>query len=342
MQTIDLAAGPDGVYRPTGRTRTHRANAGGRGGGGNNSYTGSNAAGAAENDGGSFWGTMSFYNKTVATKLIKVMLIALIAIGIMVIINVKADPWWNLWIFLLTTILYTAIVLSPIPIVTSALLGTFYAWLANSKVSQRDLSQGALAGLKTLLDPILFGGLTVIQVVTGFLATWPLRENPAVFLLLLCGAMVIAVVFKRFRLGGEKWFAWGVVIYTATILLYALWTTIPSQAKTDYIPFYNSSEGSEKANEGGHAVARSGETIAPVGGWSDWVPAPKHLCVFWWGTEPNGDRFDAEYKDGVILVAYSGGTPKGAGVRFRSKTGEPEKVFHDSVLKSGGKCPDEQ
>ena len=87
-------------------------------------------------------------------------------------------------------------------------------------------------------------------------------------------------------------------------------------------------------------VFRSGSTTAPVAKYV-WERVPEHLCIYWYGRDPEGDNFATKYKDPSGQEKDYTGQPLEdmRAVGFMSTSGQPEPVNYDLLLKQQGKCP---
>jgi hypothetical protein len=265
---------------------------------------------------GSTSDTIRFYHRAVFRKILGIFLVLTLFIAIMVAVNVLIHPWWNTFFFLILTILTVANLWSPIPVVTAGLVGFLYSSFDNT-----DRSQGTLNGIRILLDKITVSTLIFLQVVVGFLATWPLAENPGAVMYVLCAAVLIALVFHRFNLGGGRWFAWGVVAYSGVILAIALWTTIPESLRT-WIPGYNylNDEVAEKTpGPQQPPTYRNGDTLVLGRGQSLTIILAGEITI------PNhvrGDCVKGSPKGKIAWVSNQGNTT----IKASPKSGKPELV----------------
>jgi len=228
------------------RGRDYQNHSSDNGGGGG---TGSNGGTSDSGDEGSSWNTIRFYNRLVGALILKWLIYIGLAIVFMLAVNVVAGPAWNLIPLFGAAILFTAIAVSPIPVVIAAVIG----FITNSS------PDGALRGIQALVTKFLPTGLMYLVIVTGFLATWSFRQNPLAFFYVAAGALLAVLVYHNFGLGGGKKFAYGVVAYATIIIVHALWTTIPAEDKV-WIPGYQAEvTGPPKVT--GYMNMKGGETV---------------------------------------------------------------------------------
>lgn len=221
MTTIEMEMGSDGVFRS--------APGGGSGGGGGTTGGPSSDPYSGASDGLEI---ASHYNRKVWAILFGLGLGSLLFLSLMLYINMHGGEGFILFVMMITSMYWVATALSPAPLGIAAILGFVQASLNNT-----DRSQGILRGIEVLFEKVMLGGLLVIQVSLGILSTWSFAENWMAFYYLLAGSILLLVVFHVFELGGGRYFAWGVAIYTAIVMIIALWTTIPDGTFRLWNPF---------------------------------------------------------------------------------------------------------
>ncbi|OGG85712.1 hypothetical protein A2392_02840 [Candidatus Kaiserbacteria bacterium RIFOXYB1_FULL_46_14] len=85
----------------------------------------------------------------------------------------------------------------------------------------------------------------------------------------------------------------------------------------------------------------SGQIIAPVGKWSDWISFPTDKCAYAWGEDPNGSRFVSRFLDrkGEIWTNNDSSGYYVAARSYRSTTERPERVSYQLVdRRPDGSC----
>ncbi len=87
-------------------------------------------------------------------------------------------------------------------------------------------------------------------------------------------------------------------------------------------------------------ITHSGTITAPVGQWSQWLHALANQCLYWQGEDPTGNRFRVQYTDSNGNIREYDGTPlqTARSVRFKSKTGNEERVIYELTRKVNGRC----
>lgn len=88
------------------------------------------------------------------------------------------------------------------------------------------------------------------------------------------------------------------------------------------------------------APTQSGVIQAQPHEWSSWLHALANQCLSWQGEDPTGHRFDVQYADGRGEVYLYTGAPfqEARAVRFKSRTGHPEKIIYTLTNKTAGRC----
>jgi hypothetical protein len=159
---------------------------------------------------------------------------------------------------------------------------------------------------------------------------------PSFSLMILLGAGLMA--FGGYLLynkkGGGIWLAIGLLL-----VLYNISDTVRNLGQTSTNITGRLEEATRPAPPGppGHGSTGTRTLTAPVQEYSDWVRVPCHLDIFLWGTDLDGERFVAEYKDKDDHEhSYTGGKPTMRAVRVKSTSGKPEPVAYDFVPKPTG------
>jgi hypothetical protein len=161
--------------------------------------------------------------KAVHNTLIGVIVAAFAVIVLMWYINISGGKAYNIVLFLAGG-LYIAVSFSrPLVAATAAGAGAVVAGLAD-----KDLSQGALTGLKALYK-VTVGTLFGFWVLAGLLATWSFEKNPSSFFYVMAMVLTIAVTVELFEMKSNKLAAKVIITYAIGVIAVAFWQTIDNQ-----------------------------------------------------------------------------------------------------------------
>ncbi len=189
--------------------------------------------------------------------------------------------------------------------------------------------------------------------------SWIGLTDVIVAVTMIIGLIVLIQGFlSYFRSGGgsvPKWIA-GIMgalacIYMIVLIPYVSaygWTDgrikmhgLPSQG-IEWFSKWQSSSQIRIVNRPVMIEARSsGQIIAPVENWSDWLVFPTGKCAHTWGDDPNGNRFKSRFidRDGDVWSGFDSTGHEVAARSYRSITGRPERVsYHLSNLDPDGSC----
>ena len=345
MNTLDFTIGPNGVYGDRGQNNGGQNGGNGDGGGNNNDDS-------FFRDARETWDSLGALDRLIKAKMRKLCIGLVLLVIAMVLINAYIHPWWNLWIFLFTTILYGTFALSIRLHLAAAASGVIYAWLASSQGDRRDWTQGSLQAIRTLWDPVLSTGLLVLLVIFGFLGTWPLAKNPTAALGLCCGSIMLVLLAYKYELGSGRTFGIIASLYALVYMGMLLWSTVFSESPEEVVDSaFNQPTvmSTAAALSQPRLVLRSEETTGPDSAWPDWqsdlvVRVGAHECTYWKGRDPYGENFDTQFLDASGKQHNYTGQPLVVmrAVRHKSTSGQAEPIIHDIMLKVDGKCPTEQ
>ncbi len=163
--------------------------------------------------------------KRIHAMLIGIIVASLVIITIMWGINIAGGKQINIIFFLLGGLYIILQTTKPVTVTVAAGAGAVVAGLAD-----KDLSQGALTGLKALYR-VTIGALFGFWVLAGLLATWSFQENPASFFYVMAMVLTIAVTVELFGMKSNKLTAKVIIIYASAVITVAFWDTITDDWK---------------------------------------------------------------------------------------------------------------
>jgi hypothetical protein len=163
--------------------------------------------------------------KRIHAMLIGIIVASLVIITIMWGINIAGGKQINIIFFLLGGLYIILQTTKPVTVTVAAGAGAVVAGLAD-----KDLSQGALTGLKALYR-VTIGALFGFWALAGLLATWSFQENPASFFYVMAMVLTIAVTVELFGMKSNKLTAKVIIIYASAVITVAFWDTITDDWK---------------------------------------------------------------------------------------------------------------